>query len=77
MASRVARGRHRVAIRLTSYAASMFVSADQEYSSLMGAHCLCCRTLQTFHHGKTGAHHPLSPVIRLGLQTQRKKENNS
>jgi len=35
---------------LTGYATSMCVSADQEHSSPMGAPCLGCRTLQTFHH---------------------------
>jgi len=40
VANKGARGRRGVVIWLTSGATSMCVGADQEHSSLMGAHCL-------------------------------------
>jgi len=40
----------------------MCVGADQEHSSLMGAQCLCCRTLQNQHHthSRVSWSHPVS-----------------
>jgi len=63
-ANKSARGRCGVVIWFTSGAISMCVGADQEHSSLMGAHCLGCSTLPTFHHGKR-SHALITQCVRV------------
>jgi len=59
-----ARGWRGVMIWLTTDATWMFVGADQEYSSLMGRHCLGCSTLLTFYHGKR-SHALVTQCVRV------------